>query len=256
MEKLSELIKAIIIFLTISDDPINKLEKAAIKRFTVGYEKLCKNCPTRLQPRVDTLTEMIMGLSTEDRDNLLSAVAQRIEEDAFKTQEEAVGLRTPEEVYDFQVAGAVNAPVETKVVKIENFQIPRMDGDAEQSREVSQEDKEQESVKKQQKLIAKMDQTKAKLRKSDAKLAEIDCLLQATKSLLSKDKRMRDIAFDTGFFDEEEIEKLSSMNRSELKLQLLRYRAQQAKFERSKAKTRAKRYAASLQLTTKRITPV
>ena len=37
------------------------LEKSAVQRFTVGYDKLCKNCPTRLQPRVDTLTEMILG---------------------------------------------------------------------------------------------------------------------------------------------------------------------------------------------------
>ena len=37
---------------------LNKIEASAVQRMTKGYDKLCKNCPTRLQPRVDTLTEV------------------------------------------------------------------------------------------------------------------------------------------------------------------------------------------------------
>jgi hypothetical protein len=37
---------------------MNKIEASAVQRMTKGYDKLCKNCPTRLQPRVDTLTEV------------------------------------------------------------------------------------------------------------------------------------------------------------------------------------------------------
>jgi len=100
----------------------NKIEKAAIQRFTIGYNKLCKNCPTRLQPRVETITEMIMGLSKDDRNDLLAAVSQRQQQeretddaDRSKTtpeerrrrnrREYSSGLRTPEEVYHFQMTG-------------------------------------------------------------------------------------------------------------------------------------------------------
>jgi hypothetical protein len=37
---------------------LGKVEASAVQRMTKGYDKLCKNCPTRLQPRVDTLTEV------------------------------------------------------------------------------------------------------------------------------------------------------------------------------------------------------
>jgi hypothetical protein len=37
---------------------LDKVEASAVQRMTKGYDKLCKNCPTRLQPRVDTLTEV------------------------------------------------------------------------------------------------------------------------------------------------------------------------------------------------------
>ena len=38
---------------------MTKIELSATQRMTKGYDKLCKNCPTRLQPRVDTLTEVL-----------------------------------------------------------------------------------------------------------------------------------------------------------------------------------------------------
>jgi hypothetical protein len=38
---------------------MDKIEASAVQRMTKGYDKLCKNCPTRLQPRVDTLTEVL-----------------------------------------------------------------------------------------------------------------------------------------------------------------------------------------------------
>ena len=40
---------------------MDRNELSAVQRMTKGYDKLCKNCPTRLQPRVDTLTEVVSG---------------------------------------------------------------------------------------------------------------------------------------------------------------------------------------------------
>ncbi len=98
---------------------MTKLEASAVQRMTKGYDKLCKNCPTRLVPRADTLAEvrwlapilrvggsnfvapgrwpacvpraaaertrrcgaaqMIMGLPVDEREALLQTVAQRTE---------------------------------------------------------------------------------------------------------------------------------------------------------------------------------
>jgi hypothetical protein len=44
---------------------MDKIETSAVQRMTKGYDKLCKNCPTRLQPRVDTLTEVCTDLNRE-----------------------------------------------------------------------------------------------------------------------------------------------------------------------------------------------
>lgn len=45
---------------------ISKVEASAVQRMTKGYDKLCKNCPTRLQPRVDTLTEVwLLGFHSQ-----------------------------------------------------------------------------------------------------------------------------------------------------------------------------------------------
>jgi hypothetical protein len=39
---------------------MTKLEASAVQRMTKGYDKLCKNCPTRLVPRADTLAEVCL----------------------------------------------------------------------------------------------------------------------------------------------------------------------------------------------------
>jgi hypothetical protein len=76
--------------------PLDKVETAAVK--FLAYDKLCDACPTRLQPRVETLKEMIMGLQEREREELLANVARRVEEGSVSE------VCTSRVVYDFQVA--------------------------------------------------------------------------------------------------------------------------------------------------------
>jgi len=241
-----------------------RVEIASIQRFTVGYDKLCKKCPTRLKPRVDTLTEMIMRLPEDDRKQLLANVEQRIAIEQQQKrrndgkEEDSRGIRTPEDVYNFQVEGFVTAAVTRSVerrlqVRLDQSQESLVD---ESFSDDSKKRKEIDSNYRQQKLESKMEETKIKLRKTTAKLVGIEWLLRATKLLLSKHKTTRDTAFEEGFFDDDEMDKLTSMTWSELKLQILRYQAQKAKFENSRAKVRAKSYATSLKLTAFRVNPL
>jgi hypothetical protein len=53
---------------------LDKIETKAVEKFTTQYEKLCKTCPTRLQPRVETLIQMIVGLPPIEREELFSRI--------------------------------------------------------------------------------------------------------------------------------------------------------------------------------------
>uniref|UniRef100_A0A7S0YLI3 Uncharacterized protein n=1 Tax=Hemiselmis tepida TaxID=464990 RepID=A0A7S0YLI3_9CRYP len=57
---------------------LDAVEAKAVQRFTKSYDKLCKTCPTRLQPRVDTLEEMIVGLPEDELKLLAAKVALRL----------------------------------------------------------------------------------------------------------------------------------------------------------------------------------
>jgi hypothetical protein len=59
---------------------MDRNELSAVQRMTKGYDKLCKNCPTRLQPRVDTLTEVVSGSRFCFRLTLLLSRATLFEE--------------------------------------------------------------------------------------------------------------------------------------------------------------------------------
>jgi hypothetical protein len=54
---------------------LDRIESKAVEKFTTQYEKLCKTCPTRLQPRVDTIIQMISGLPAIEREELFSKIA-------------------------------------------------------------------------------------------------------------------------------------------------------------------------------------
>jgi hypothetical protein len=172
----------------IEEASMDETTTSAVSRFTVKYDKLCKNCPTRLQPRVDTLTEMIMGLSVEERHELLAAVAQR-----EATNE--TGLRTAKEVYDFQLSAATGN-VEVDEIVIANKQTKQEDKKQNMKQDVNMEEDEEaihDGEQQLSKVRDKMEKARGKFMDNEMKLAHAERLLHVTTLLLNgKDAEMPD----------------------------------------------------------------
>ena len=208
--------------------PLDKLETAAVKRFTITYDKLCKSCPTRIEPRIETLEEMIMGLPIEDREQLLTNVARRVQEGTTSQ------VRTPRDVYDFQVPDDQKPPdaAETTTTK-DTEKLPKI--------------KKVEIVPKV-KILNKMDKTRDKFEENKRKVAYFEHLLDATTLLLSKETLQIEDSNPTDSALYHELDELLRMDRGELKFQRLKYAAQKAKFEQKLAKGRMKLYGTSMKL--------
>jgi hypothetical protein len=217
--------------------PRPRLEAAAIKRFR-EFDKLCKTCPTTLKPRVETLTEMILGLSDAERKELWNAVARRLEEQ----EDVGSGVQTPEDVFKFQTG--VDAATTPKPEKSEPSRkdITRKVGETPLPTEKDTEEKES-------KLLQKMNKTRSKLQDSKCKRARIQRLLDQTDSLLSKNTTLSLNGCDeTDSAVYHSLDELKQMNPTELKYQRLKYMAQKSKLDQKIAKYRLKLYGASLEL--------
>jgi len=211
-----------------------RIETARAKRFQ-EFHKLCKTCPTLLQPKVDTLTEIVLGLSEPEREELWSNVARRIQE-----QDNVSGIKTPEEVYKFQTGqDAVTTPKEEKVDSLATKELS-----TEALKEVSKPDDELES-----KLLRKMVKTRSKIQEHKAKRARIQRLIHQATVLLSKNQPAKlDVCDETDSAIYHGIDELQQMSRTELKYQRLKYVAQKTKIEQKIAKYRLKLYGVSMEL--------
>lgn len=218
--------------------PNSRLEAAAIKRFR-EYDKLCKTCPTTLKPRVDTLTEMIVGLTDEEREELWSNVASRLQAQQIAEQDGIkIGVKTPEEVYKFQtgVDPASKSKEKREEVKME----PTL-----KSREpLKEESAENESSK----LVRKMNKMRSKLQDAKAKKNRIQRLLHQTQSLLSNKPLYLNNLDETDSAIYHSIDELEQMNSRELKYARLKYIAQRNKADQKISKYRLKLYGMSLEL--------
>jgi hypothetical protein len=225
-----------------ADSMDEKTTAAAVRRFTVGYDKLCKNCPIRLQPRVDTLTEMIMGLSPEDRRKLLAAVAQR------ETSSEAAGLGTPQEVYNFQLSAAAEDNDEVVVVAVEQARQEKTKIQSMKRSGNSIPDGERQLNK----IRSKMEKAQGKFMDNEAKLAHAEWLLHVSTLLLEHGNNAEIGIPEHQRDDEHELDKeiasLRNKSHQELKLERLMYAKRKVKCERNRAKYGVKRFAASLEL--------
>jgi len=241
----------------------NKVESAAIKRFT-RFDKLCKTCPTLLQPKVSTLTEMIMGLPAEERDELLHTVTRRIlqEEEQQQQQQDksstSTAVQTPKDVFQFQTGIHPNAmpakdvakpkrKKETNHILIKNKNISKM---------------ATETAKKNvnnKKLLAKIEKNRSKFQKNKLKLTRTQCLLDQTNAILAasgtknggdstKSQELLQVTTITDSDIYHCIDELQQMTRTELKMQRFKYIAQKAKCEQKLAKSRGKLYGANLAL--------
>lgn len=217
-----------------SSSSMKSIEAAGVKRFTIGYDKLCKSCPTRLTPRVDTLTEMILGLPDEERDELMHNVAKRLQE-AQNHQEGEAKVVSPRDVYEFQTSGVAEKPPKKQKMK----------------KEKSSANNRQREEADNSKLSRKMDKARMKFACNKQHAARARRLLAVTNALLSRHSHEKETTMigtgDNGWYHE--IDWLKQLSRAELKMERLKLTAQKAKHEQKIAKQRMKLYGASMALT-------
>ena len=211
------------------DNGMNKLEAASVKRFTIGYDKLCKNCPTRLQPRVDTLTEMILGLDDREREELMSKVSKRLLDAQLQQNgdDDRRKVTSSKDVYDFQTAGE---DIVLKKQKLENAK---------------------EEVSDNCRITKKMIKARGKLESNKQSAMRASRLLEVTRMLLSRrDTDVKVSCADNGWYHE--IDRLKQLPRAELRMEKLKFVAIKAKHDQKIAKQRLKLYDASMALKNKR----
>ena len=212
---------------------LSAVEAKRVQRFTTGYDKLCKTCPTLLQPRVDTLTEMIVGLTEDERKELMANVARRLEEIGNEATGTMNRIQTSEDVYNFQTAGIDVSTCSGGEVKKEDVVL------AVNPNQSSSE-----------KLIRKLEKTKAKFEYNRRKAAKARRLLACCNALLARDLLANEPTIynlpnpqDNDIYHD--IDELKTMSRQDLKLERLKLHSQKAKFESKVAKARLKLYGAS-----------
>lgn len=228
-----------------SDSGMSKVEAAGVKRFAVGYDKLCKSCPTRLQPRVDTLTEMIVGLPDTEREDLMKNVARRlieIQQDNERSESRKV-VRTARDVYEFQTDGMTTA--ESEKPQKEKGANGRAEGKSQKSTKVE--------ANPNAKLLKKMDKNKNNYESNKNKSARARRLLAVTNALLQRNDHENEPTIytvanpvDNSWYHE--IDELKKLSRDELKMERLKLKVQKAKYEGKVAKARMKLYGASMKL--------
>ena len=155
---------------------LSKIEGVAVDRFTIGYDKLCKSCPTRLQPRADTLAEMILGLPIEERNELMDTVAKRLEEE---NNHRPTPLSS-RDVYDIQTAG-VSIQVKEKKIKADKSSVTNAPS---MGTVFSSQQDDIDIV--DAKLLKKMRKVRSSFESNKMKLAKARRLLAVTNALLTK----------------------------------------------------------------------
>lgn len=216
-----------------NDGGMSKIEASGVKRFTVGYDKLCKNCPTRLQPRVDTLTEMILGLTDEERDELMQNVANRLVEEQNQSEKEGKKVVSSMDLYEFQTSSVAVKPEQQKPKRKKSPQPASA------------------TIRKEAdkcKAARKIEKARLKFQSNKQNAARASRLLVITNALLSPhSQHAKDLQIgpaDNGWYHEIDI--LMQLSRADLKMESLKLKAQKTKCESKIAKQRMKAYGASM----------
>eukprot|EP00591_Stephanopyxis_turris_P004431 CAMPEP_0195522286 /NCGR_PEP_ID=MMETSP0794_2-20130614/20296_1 /TAXON_ID=515487 /ORGANISM="Stephanopyxis turris, Strain CCMP 815" /LENGTH=229 /DNA_ID=CAMNT_0040652005 /DNA_START=288 /DNA_END=977 /DNA_ORIENTATION=+ len=224
------------------------MEVAAVRRFTISYDKLCKSCPTRIQPRVDTLVEMILGLSNEDREELLVAVASRVEENDSECLKP---VRSSKDVYNFQTQGTNDEEAESRTIN----------GNTPKKVKIIKEPKTRNVESNEGKFTEKLEKAREKFARNQIELDRVDHLLNIATALLvqyteeGKDQLLDEEihALDTDPRGVHEIDELRLMGPDMLQLQRLKYMHKKAKCEGKMAKCRVKAFSTNLELAQLRV---
>jgi len=265
----------------------NKVETAAVKRFT-NFDKLCKTCPTLLQPKVSTLTEMIMGLPVEERNELLHTVTQRIlqqeqqheEDDAATNDKNHRGhpIQTPKDMFQFETGVNADATITPPSAKQEKTEKLKKTKEIKTGYDVNINTK---STDVNSRIVGKINKVRTKFLENKHKLKRVQCLLDQTNALLAAGSSTKKASepplssksplYQVSTKESSEpssssksilyqvsdltdpalyhcVEELQQMTRTELKMQRFKYIAQKAKCEQKLAKSRGKLYKANLEL--------
>ena len=226
---------------------LSKIEAAGVKRFTVGYNKLCKSCPTRLKPRVDTLTEMIVGLPDAEREELMRNVSRRLKDirQEMESGESIKVVQSARDVYEYQTAG-MTTKEDQKSKKPRHANGLPVDNNKPKALESAE-------VDTGAKMKTKMDKIRMKYESNRNKAARARRLLAVTNALLQRGEHDNEPTIytvanplDNGWYHE--IDELKKLSRAELKMERLKLNVQKAKYESKVAKARMKLYDASLKL--------
>jgi len=172
---------------------------------------------------------MILGLTENERRDLMSNVARRLEEvgnDPTGTKSPYSGIKTSQDVYNFQTAGV--GKFTGREVKEKNVTVQRSN----------------------EKLVRKMEKAKEKFDYNKRQLARARRLLACCNALLARDSLENEPTIytlpnplDNNFYHD--IDELKMLSRQDLKFERLKLDSQKAKFESKVAKGRLKLYGAS-----------
>mmetsp|Transcript_37865 Transcript_37865/g.81748 ORF Transcript_37865/g.81748 Transcript_37865/m.81748 type:complete len:347 (-) Transcript_37865:267-1307(-) len=257
---------------TVDNDSMSKVETVAVHRFTQGYNKLCKSCPTRIAPRVDTLTEMILGLPDEERDKLMRAVAERQRlqkekegqnkpEDAMMTAEKVMQVTSSRDVYEFQMAaGGAGLGVEPDYKEKNADEMHKANANGRKkpsagrlspadpaNNNIEKQEKESEELTLIAKLLKKRDKAKKKYKDSKQNAIRVERLVAASIAMLASDDPSHAVLKESiGWYHD--FDELKELSRNELRMEYLKFTAQKAKHEQKIAKQRMKLYGVNVAL--------
>ena len=99
---------------------LDRIEAKAVEKFTTQYEKLCKTCPSRLQPRVDTIIQLIVGLPLVEREQLFS----RIDSEGIRAAASSAGLQADVQNPETSLHSAA-ASIDSPIIKANSPEMPR-----------------------------------------------------------------------------------------------------------------------------------
>jgi hypothetical protein len=139
---------------------------------------------------------MIMGLPSSEREELLANVAERVA--MADDGNEASGVTTPRELYDFQVTGTAGPAGPSDHVEGTGLAPPMLRTDAEgpmdmKDKKMMMKEREMSAVaggddKMGMKLSEKMEKCRGKVAKNEQKLARAEYMLSAAETLIAQGK--------------------------------------------------------------------
>mmetsp|Transcript_34864 Transcript_34864/g.82134 ORF Transcript_34864/g.82134 Transcript_34864/m.82134 type:complete len:265 (-) Transcript_34864:150-944(-) len=199
---------------------LTKIEEKSVQRMTKQFDKLCKTCPTRLQPRVDTITEMIVNLEEKERLEIFANVEMRLSN------------------MDMEAKGDGEAMVGTVMMTNGMMKDEEMSEMSEDEKEEKKMKMKEEKMKMKDEKEMKMGEMEKKRMKLEGKIAKNTMKLEEAKQKLalvtSLDKEPGDEMMA------KEVMELREKSAEELEIYALKAQEKVFKYERKLAECRLK----------------